>query len=275
MAADRASAPRDRKQDRERLLADLRRRVDAVAPTGPAASSMPTGSPERAGGTLAVSGPLAEVLPRGGLPRGGVVSIVDAGVGDAGVFDVGTGDAGGGRATAGGATSLLLGLLAGPDSGWSAVVGLPELGLLAAAELGVDLNRIGVIPDPGADVLQVLSVLTDGVDLIAVGEPRAGWGPQGRRRVLAGRLRQHGTVLLVAGRWPGADLRLTARHTGWVGIGRGHGRLRDRELTITVSGRRMSGRNSEHVVLLSGRRNGTVAVTGRDSAGHWATAAGW
>jgi len=181
-------------------------------------------------------------------------------VGD-GVDDVGQDGSDSGMVGAGGAFSLLLSLLAGPQRRWSALVGLPGIGLLAAAELGVDLDRLVVIPDAGPDVLHVLSVLADGVDLIAVGAPGVPLGTPSRVRVLAGRLRQHGAVLLVAGQWPGADLVLTARHTGWVGIGRGHGRLRDRELTVSVGGRRAGAHRTQGTILLAGRRDGTVVPT--------------
>src|SRR5690349_12012139 len=94
---------------------------------------------------LPVATPLAAALPRGGLTRGSVVSVQGQG-----------------------ATSLLYTLLAGPAGCWSALVGMPGLGLSAAAELGVDLDRVVLVPDPGADVLQVVSILIDGVDLVAV-----------------------------------------------------------------------------------------------------------
>jgi hypothetical protein len=236
---------------REQVVADLRRRMGTAGPvtapvSKPVDAVVPLGPLSSPGGVLPVVEPLAALLPRAGLPRGGVVSVI------------GDGSAG---ARAGGASSLLLSLLAGPERRWSAVVGLPDIGLLAASELGVDLDHLVVVPDPGPDVLQVLSVLADGVDLIVVGTDGGVIGTPARIRVLTGRLRQHGTVLLVAGRWPGADLVLTARHTGWVGLGRGHGRLRDRELTIGVGGRRAGAFRKEGTILLSGRRDGAVVAS--------------
>lgn len=198
---------------------------------------------------LPVSGPLGALLPDGGVPRGGVVGIRSGGVG-------------------GGGSSLLLSLVAAIQGGdgavvaggarWAALVGVPELGLLAAAELGVSLDRLAVVPDPGDDALQVISVLADGVEVIVAGAPRAAV-PPARVRVLRGRLRTSGAVLLVAGDWPGADLVITAQASRWSGLGNGHGRLIDRDLAITVEGRRF-GRARSGVLRLSGRRDGTVAM---------------
>ncbi|MDQ2845454.1 MAG: hypothetical protein M3Y77_03685 [Actinomycetota bacterium] len=273
---------------KEQVLADLRRRIASTGPATaqPAAPKIQSTSPiqpaatsvvlptvpavagsaaiqEWSGDVLPVAEALAGLLPRGGLPRGGVISIVSGG-GQGGGGQAGGGDQAGGGGS-GGASSLLLSLLAGPERRWSALVGLPGIGLLAAAEFGVDLDRLVVVPDPGPDVLQVLSVLADGVDLIAVGAPGGALGTPARLRVLTGRLRQHGAVLLVSGQWPGADLVLSARHTGWVGIGRGTGRLRDRQLTVSVGGRRAGAHGKEVTILLSGHRNGTVVASAPSS----------
>lgn len=188
------------------------------------------------GSVLTVPGPLAEVLPRGGIPAGSVVGLTGAG----------------------GTTSLLFTLLAAPPNAWSALVGMPDVGLLAAAELGVELDRVALIPDPGPDLLQVLSILADGVDIIAVAPVRSAVGigaTPARMRVLTARLRQSGAVLLVAGRMPGADLVLDCRVEGWTGMGRGHGRLRHRELVVEVSGRGAAGRSRSAVMYLHSDRS--------------------
>jgi hypothetical protein len=215
--------------DRQQVLAELRRSIAAPAAVAPAGG----------GSVLTVPEPLADVLPRGGIPAGSVV----------------------GLAGSGGTTSLLFSLLAAPANAWSALVGMPDLGLLAAAELGVELDRLALIPDPGPDVLQVLSILADGADIIAVAPARSATGAAGlgaspaRMRVLTARLRQSGAVLLVAGRMPGADLMLDCRVEGWTGMGRGHGRLRNRELVVEVSGKGAAGRSRSAVLYLQSDRS--------------------
>ncbi len=228
--------------DRLQVVAELRRRLADTAPppaappsdrevaglTGGAAGPLP-------GGVLPMLSPLDTLLPQGGLPRGSVVSLQP-------------------EAGSTGLTSLLFTLLAGPSKPWSALVGFGDLGLAAAAELGVDLGRLVLVPDPGVDVLQILSVLIDGVDVIAVSAPKGPIGSASRQRVLTGRLRQRGAVLLAVGPWPGADLTLTVSVAGWRGLGAGHGRLRERELVVRLAGRRRGGLVPEVRMLLSGSR---------------------
>lgn len=222
--------------------------TDGVAVVGGARTSVPfdmSGAVDAGGAVpgegfgavLPVADALAAVLPRGGLARGSVVSVLGHG-----------------------ATSLLFTLLAGPPESWSALVGMPGLGLLAAAEFGIDLDRLVVIPEPGPDVLQVLSILVDGVDMIAVTLPPKVRPTPSRQRVLTGRLRQRGAVLLVMGPWPGADLVLTARPVGWSGLGSGHGRLRDREIAVEVGGRGAAADRGRQAALLLSADRTSVTV---------------
>lgn len=67
-----------------------------------------------------------------------------------------------------GARSLLLSMVASVTAagGNAAIVGQPDIGLLAAVEMGADLSRLAVIPDPGTDPVEVAAVLIDGMDLV-------------------------------------------------------------------------------------------------------------
>ena len=116
-----------------------------------------------------------------------------------------------------GARSLLLGMVAAVTAagGNVAIVGQPDIGLLAAAEMGADLSRIAVIPDPGTDPVEVAAVLIDGMDLVVLGLGGRRV-PQTRARAVVARARNKGCTLLVTdGDWQGAPTRLEARVCGY------------------------------------------------------------
>jgi hypothetical protein len=140
---------------------------------------------------LPVPESLAGVLP-GGLPRGAV-------------------------AVLSGARSLPVSMAAAVTAGGGhvAVVGLPGFGLLAAAEMGADLSRLAVIPNPGADPVEIAAVLIDGMDLVILA--LAGRSvPATRARAVVARARQRGCTLLVTGgQWQGASMRMDARVRGY------------------------------------------------------------
>jgi len=162
--------------------------------------------------TLPVRPELAALFPGGALRRGTVVSVV-------------------------GSTSLLLALLAGPSGAgsWTAVAGLPALGAVAAAEAGIDLGRCALVPDPGPAWPTVVAALLDAIDVVAVGAGLRVRAADARR--LAARARERGSVLVVAGPWEGADVRLSVASSTWSGLGRGHGRLCGRTLEVVGGGR--------------------------------------
>src|ERR1700683_2653921 len=115
-----------------------------------------------------------------------------------------------------GARSLSLGMVAAVTAagGNAAIVGQPDVGLLAAVEMGADLSRLAVIPDPGTDPVEVAAVLMDGMDLIvlALGGRSV---PLTRARAVVARAHQKGCTLLVTdGDWQGAPTRLEARGLG-------------------------------------------------------------
>jgi hypothetical protein len=212
------------------LLRRVEQRSDAVRPAP---------VPESDGRVLPVAGPLAGLLPAGGLRRGSTVALPPAPA----------------------ATSLLFALLAEASAGgaWAAVVGRPGLGLVAAAEAGVRLERLALVPEPGPDLMAVTVALLDGMDVVAVaGAERAGVRAAERQR-LAARARQRGAVLVALGAWPGADLELSCTDARWQGLGTGAGRLGERQVRVRLRGRGVAtgGRSAD---LLLPAPGGAVAA---------------
>ncbi len=162
-----------------------------------------------------------------------------------------------------GSTALVLALLAEAmrEGSWAAITGMPEVGLVAAAELGVDLDRLALIPAPGAEVAAVLSALIDGFDLVVLGPAVArGIEPQLARR-LAGRVRNRGAVLLAAGQWPGAELELSVSSRRWRGLtGDGFGHLEFRDVVATSRGRGAAARPRTVALRLPGPDGAVAAV---------------
>jgi hypothetical protein len=116
-----------------------------------------------------------------------------------------------------GARSLMLSMVAAVTAagGNVAIVGQPDIGLLAAAEMGADLSRLAVIPDPGTDPVEVAAVLIDGMDMVVLGLGGRRVPPTRARAVVA-RARNKGCTLLVTdGDWQGAPTRLAARVCGY------------------------------------------------------------
>lgn len=179
---------------------------------------------------------LSGLLPEGGLRRGSVVSVA-------------------------GATSLALALVAGASAAgsWCAAVGLSSLGLVAAAELGVALERFPLIAAPprargAVGWSTVVAAVLDATDVVVA------WPPPdvraGDARRLAARARERGAVLVLAlggggaraspraaVPWPeGVDVRLAVSRARWEGLGQGHGRLAGRRVEVVIGGRRSMAR---------------------------------
>ena len=148
-----------------------------------------------------------------------------------------------------GARSLLLSMVAAVSAagGNVAIVGQPDIGLLAAVEMGADLSRLAVIPDPGTDPVEVAAVLIDGMDLVVLGLGGR-QVPQTRARAVVARARNKGCTLLVTdGDWQGAPTRLAAQVCGYdiTSGGRpGFGRISRVRLRVSgvCAGRRVIGR---------------------------------
>jgi hypothetical protein len=193
---------------------------------------------------LPVTAPLAGLLPGAGLRRGSTVAIPEPG----------------------GATSLLLALLAEASAAgsWVGIVGRPDLGVVAAAEAGLALERVALVPAPGPDLVAVTMALLDGMDIVAVapGGPVAPF-TQARngspvvvraaeRQRLAARARQRGSVLVALGPWQGADLELHCSDREWSGLTAGRGRLRSCATVVRRGGRGSAGRVRKSHLLLPG-----------------------
>ena len=162
-----------------------------------------------------------------------------------------------------GSISLLLALLgaASADGAWCALVGLPRVSAEAAAEYGMDLRRLAVIPSAGTGWTTALGALLDAVDIVAARPPRLAPGDVRR---LAARARSREAVLMSYGDWPGADVRLRATDGRWTGIGEGYGRLRARRLEVHAEGKGQAARPRSATLWLPAAGGGVD--TARESA---------
>jgi len=134
-----------------------------------------------------------------------------------------------------GATSLALALAAKTsETSWTALVGLPHIGLRAASELGVDLDHLVVVPETTVDVF---AAVIDAFDVVIACPP-----PQRKAPRIGARVRERDAVLLVLGQMADADLTIVGRAQRWYGIGDGHGHLTARCIEIETSGRRAAAR---------------------------------
>ncbi len=175
--------------------------------------------------TMPVGDELAGLFAEGGLVRGRTVAC---------------------QGPAATSTALALVAAAVTAGAWMAVVDLPTIGLDAASELGVPLERIVAIETGGdqARWVEVVAAAADGFDVLLVRVPSE-LAAAGSRK-LAVRLRQRDVVTIVLGD-PGAMACDGVLHTGepqWTGLGEGHGHLRERRVVVQASGRRLPGRRS-------------------------------
>ncbi|MEM9711328.1 MAG: hypothetical protein AAGA17_03835 [Actinomycetota bacterium] len=227
MVVDRASVRVSMEEKHARAAAlradgSLRQLAAEVAPVTLAAEQI-----------LPLPTPLDDLVPEGGLRRGWVVAVDGVA-----------------------ATSLTLALAAETTTSgsWVAFVGVPEVGLLAAAELGVDLARCLVVRlDDARHWSEATAALLGAVDLI-VTRPPSGVRQREVRR-LAARARERGTVLI---RLPGGDevmavdRRLRTTSPTWVGLSPGRGRLVARRLRVDRGDRSGGGATRSVEVWLPG-----------------------
>jgi hypothetical protein len=207
---------------------------------------------------------LAPLFPRGGLQRGAVVTV---GLGDGTSAARGDGPAAGASASGGGTTLGFALLAAASAASWCAAVGTADPGIVACAEVGVDLGHLVLVPRPGPLWAEAAATLFDGMDVVLVRPPRS--VRPGTARRLAARARERRGVLVVLGArgWPeGADVQLTVETGAWLGVGAGHGHLQGRHVEVVASGRRAAAR-PVRVGLWLPAPSGQVTADDPDSAG--------
>ncbi len=190
---------------------------------------------------LPLGEPWSTLVPGDGLRRGSTVVVV--------------------APPGSGGLSLALSLLteSSAKGHWAGVVGVDDPGIVAMAELGIDLRRVLFVPRPGGEWAESAADLLDGVDLLVVrAPPHVAYA--GARR-LTDRVRERGTVLIAlaepAAPWPlPGDLSFTITRSQWATSSR----LDARYLTVRVGGRGEAARTSEHLVVLPNRK-GRVEAT--------------
>ena len=149
------------------------------------------------------------------------------------------------------ATSLALALAAPAVAAgsWLATIDAPTIGLDAASEFGIALERVVAVRTEAARWPDVVAAAADGFDLLIARVPPDA-SPSAMRKV-ATRLRQRDVVMLVLGD-PGplsCDGVLDADRAEWIGLGDGHGHLQHRRLVVEASGRRLHGRRRCELAL--------------------------
>jgi hypothetical protein len=162
--------------------------------------------------TLPVLPALAPLLPGGGLVKGTPVAVDRPG-------------------------ALCLALAAGASQAglWCGIAGMPDLGMVAAAEMGIELARVMLVPEPGRRWAEVAAVMLGACEVVLLRPP--GRVPAALRRRLETAARKSGAVLIVAGEWEGAPVRLRVDRQRWDGAGDGYGRLRARRADVVAEGR--------------------------------------
>jgi hypothetical protein len=176
--------------------------------------------------------------------------------------------AAGGRYQVAASTTLALALLQGPSAAgaWCAIIGAPDVGVEAAAGLGIDLERLVLVPHPGQQWMSVVSALVDVVSVVLVKPPvRDGRArvPEAAAGKLAARLRQREAVLVSLGEWPQTDADLSISESAWAGLGAGFGHLGARQVTVGSVSASWQGRVKSRRLWLPGTDQRVSAVEPR------------
>ncbi len=130
--------------------------------------------------------------------------------------------------------SLALALAAGASRAgeWVGFAGCRDFGAEAAAELGIELSRTVLVPDPGEHWLEVTAALVDVLRVVVLRPPAS--VTERAAGVLDSRLRTRSAVLVVHGDWPRAEARLSVEQSTWFGPTAGPGQLEERRALVAV-----------------------------------------
>ena len=130
--------------------------------------------------------------------------------------------------------SLALALAAGASQAgeWVGFAGSTDFGVEAADELGIELSRTVLVPDPGDHWLEVTAALVDVLRVVVLRPPAS--VDERTAGILDSRLRTRSAVLVVQGDWPRVDARVSVEESRWTGPRSGTGRLRERRARVVV-----------------------------------------
>ena len=130
--------------------------------------------------------------------------------------------------------SLALALAAGASQAgeWVGFAGCADFGAEAAAELGIELSRTVLVPDPGEHWLEVTAALVDVLRVVVLRPPAS--VDERTAGILDSRLRTRSSVLVVHGHWPRVAARLSVEESAWSGPASGTGQLQERRARIAV-----------------------------------------
>ena len=130
--------------------------------------------------------------------------------------------------------SLALALAAGASRAgeWVGFAGCTDFGVEAAAELGIELSRTVLVPDPGEHWLEVTAALVDVLRVVVLRPPAS--VDERTAGILDSRLRTRSSVLVVQGHWPRVEARLSVEESGWRGPASGTGQLEERRARLVV-----------------------------------------
>lgn len=164
------------------------------------------------------------------------------------------------------AATLALALAARPsqEGVWVAVAGFPDVGMEAAAELGVVLARLVMVTEPAAGFndatwADVLAAMIDGFDVLLLG-PGTLRVRTGTARRLMARAQARGAVIVTVGANAAfaSDLRFEVTQASWQGLGEGCGVAHGRRALVQLAGRRVP--RPQHAELLLPAANGQIDV---------------